>query len=399
MKRRDFLLTAFGAAALQRCSWAADLPRDVTIARIVGFTLPTKRNKIAGKNSHLDVHGDRSGDRMVRLFTNAGLEGLGNCRADEKALASLLGKDPFALYQPSERRMTGPLGVGTMPLWDLAGKALKKPAWELLGGAGPERVPVYDGSIYMQDLLPQHADRWADRFKVEIDMGMGLGHRAFKIKIGRGFKWMPQEAGDARDAEVVQLIRRHAGPDVVLGVDSNNGHDLARTKRFLEAVPGANLAFLEEMFPENIEQYTDLRRFLADRRLKALIADGENWGAPEDARPFVDAKVVDVYQGDMNRFGFEGVLAAAALAAGQGFTIGPHNWGSLVGFYMQLHAGRAVPNFYRAEHDPLESDVLLADAYVIREGRVYVPDAPGFGLAIDEAQFAATIKPAFDLKA
>ena len=68
--------------------------------------------------------------------------------------------------------MTGPLGNGTMPLWDLAGKSLRTPAYKLLGGAGQEKVPVYDGSIYFADLLPQYADRWQDRFKEEIDMGL-----------------------------------------------------------------------------------------------------------------------------------------------------------------------------------------------------------------------------------
>ena len=44
--------------------------------------------------------------------------------------------------------MVSPLGTGTMPLWDLIGRALGKPAYQLLAGAGPGRVPVYDGSIY-----------------------------------------------------------------------------------------------------------------------------------------------------------------------------------------------------------------------------------------------------------
>lgn len=106
-----------------------------------------ERHKLVGKNSRLGVHGKRAADRMVRLFTNAEVEGIGNCRAGQSALAQLLGKNPFDFYKGANRRMTGPLGTGTMPLWDLIGKILKKPVYELLGGAGPKRVPVYDGSI------------------------------------------------------------------------------------------------------------------------------------------------------------------------------------------------------------------------------------------------------------
>ena len=121
---------------------ADHLPRDLRITRIVGFDLITKRSKLAGKNSRLDVHGDQSRDRMVRLFTNTGVEGLGNCRAGEQALAQLLGKGPSTWYDPARRQMTCPLESQTMPLWDLAGKLLKTPVYRLLGGAGAERVPV-----------------------------------------------------------------------------------------------------------------------------------------------------------------------------------------------------------------------------------------------------------------
>src|SRR5262245_15166638 len=205
MHRRTFF-SSLAVAALARAVRAADPPRDIRITRAVAFDLPLRRSKVAGKNARLDVHGDRATDRMVRLFTNSGVEAVGNCRADEKAVREVIGKDPFVLYRGDEKRMTA-LGPGTMPLWDLLGKLVKKPVYELLGGAGPERVPVYDGSIYFADLLPEYADKWQDRFREEIDMGQKIGHRAFKIKIGRGSKWMKRDEGDARDVDVVKLTR------------------------------------------------------------------------------------------------------------------------------------------------------------------------------------------------
>ncbi len=76
-----------------------------------------------------------------------------------------------------------------MPLWDLAGKVLKKPVYELLGGAGPQRVPVYDGSIYFSDLLPQYSHKPLDRFKEEIDMGMAmLTNHSLKLKQSAYFR-------------------------------------------------------------------------------------------------------------------------------------------------------------------------------------------------------------------
>jgi L-alanine-DL-glutamate epimerase-like enolase superfamily enzyme len=81
-----------------------------------------------------------------------------------------------------------------------------------------------------------------------------------------------------------------------------------------------------------------------------------------------------------------------------GGAIAPHTWGTLCGFYAQLHVARAIPNFYSGEQDPLSSDVIIADGYTIKDGKCSVPDAPGFGLKLDPAKLA-DVKPLFDLKA
>jgi len=373
MHRRQFLGSVAAAALLGRVARAESIPADLKITRIIGFDLISRRSKLAGKNARRDVHGSSARDRMVRLMTNIGG------------------------FDPASRQIVSPLGRRTMVLWDLAGKLLEKPVYRLLGAAEGGRVPVYDGSIYFADLLPQYAPRWRDRFKEEIDMGLRAGHRAFKVKIGRGNKWMDREAGDARDVEVLDTIREHAGDDVLLGVDANNGYDLDGAKRFLDRSSGLRLAFFEEPFPEEVRQCLELKRFIADRGWKTLLADGEGQDELAAYRPLVDAKAVDVLQGDMNSFGIELTLAEAAMARPQGILIAPHNWGSLLGFYQQLQMGLAVPNFYRAENDPLSTDVLVADGYKIDDGLCSVPDTPGFGLAIDQRKFQR-VRVNFDLR-
>lgn len=397
MHRRKFIAAAaaLSAATLR----ASELPDDMHITRVVGFDLTSRRNKLAGKNARLDVHGNRGHDRMLRIYTNAGLEGIGNSGISAETAAGLLGKNPFDFHEPSQRRVTGPFGAGTMPLWDLLGKALKKPVYELLGGEGFDKVPAYDGSIYFADLLPQYADRWANRFREEIDLGLSLGHRAFKIKLGRGYKWMPRAEGNRRDVEVVKLIRKHVGADALLGVDANNGYDLAGAKRLLDELADEELAFAEELFPETVDECLELKDFIRQRGWRTLVADGETQHELSAYQPFMDADAIDVFQGDMNHFGIDGILSEAAMAKPRGGRIAPHNWGSLVGFYMELHVGRAVSNFYRAEHDPLASDAIVADGYRINDGLVTVPDTPGFGLSIDESAFAREARVRFDVKA
>jgi L-alanine-DL-glutamate epimerase-like enolase superfamily enzyme len=401
IRRRDFLaVTAAYAVAgsSRRESAAGDIPRDIRITRVVGFDLVSRRPKLVGKNSRLDVHGDQATDRMVRLYTNAGLEGVGNCRGEKAELSSLIGKRLVELYEPGSRSMKA-LGAGTMPLWDLVGKALGEPAYELLGGKGPERVPVYDGSIYFADLLPEKASRPLDRFKEEIDMGRRLGHRAFKIKIGRGAKWMEAQAGYERDKAVLRTIRSHAGPDAVLGVDANNGYDLASTKRLLSEMPDFEFAFVEEMFPEKVDDCLALKAFIREQGWQTLVADGETQSELAVFKPFIERRAIDVLQGDMNHFGLEGILTEAEMAKPAGIQIAPHNWGSLMGFYMQLHVGRAITNLYMAENDPLTNDVIVGEGFEIKDGACSVPALPGFGLKIDEEKFRSQAKVRFDLRA
>ena len=95
MRRREFLTTLAASALLSRVLRAADLPPDLKVTRVIGFDVVSQRSKVAGKNSRLDVHGDKATDRMLRIETNMDVVGIGNCRADEAAARKLLGRNPF----------------------------------------------------------------------------------------------------------------------------------------------------------------------------------------------------------------------------------------------------------------------------------------------------------------
>src|SRR6478672_9139017 len=102
--RREMLIgcAACAAAALAAVPLlAADMPDDLRITRVVAFDLPSKRNKVAGKNARLDVHGDSAVDPMLRIYTRApGVEGVGVCRAGKDDVAKLLGQNPAQFFDP-----------------------------------------------------------------------------------------------------------------------------------------------------------------------------------------------------------------------------------------------------------------------------------------------------------
>lgn len=398
MQRREFIGAVAGTGLLWKAGWAKELPDDLKVTRVVGFDLHTRRVKHVGKNAVRGDHGAGGMDRMVRLETNTGHQAVGRCWRDQKDVVQLLGQNPFDWFDEDSRRFTSPLGRRTMVLWDLAGKVLDKPVYSLLGGEQNRPVPVYDGSFYFSDLMPTYENRWVDRFKEELDDSLERGHRATKVKIGRGHQWMDRTAGDERDIAVLRLLRGHAGDELVIGVDANNSMTPESAKVFLKQTADLNLAFLEEPFREDAKQSRELKEFIASKGMRTLLADGEGVDDEASYRPIVDAKAVDILQGDMYSLGIEGIRAEAAMAEPAGIQIAPHNWSSLLSLFMQVHTGLSVSNFYRAEMDPLSTDVLVYDGYRIQNGRCSVPDEPGFGLSIDEEKFSR-VKVNFDVRA
>jgi L-alanine-DL-glutamate epimerase-like enolase superfamily enzyme len=195
----------------------------------------------------------------------------------------------------------------------------------------------------------------------------------------------------------MRTIRDHAGPEVRIGVDANDGYQLDGAKRFVEAIGELDIVFTEEMFPETVEECLELKAFFRQHHWSTLLADGEGQQQIEGFQPFIAAQAMDILQGDMRHFGFADTLQVAEWARPQGIWIAPHNWGSLIGYYMQLHVGRAIANFFAAENDPLATPVLIADGYAIANGLATVPGAPGFGLSVNERAFGREAKVRFEL--
>ena len=192
---------------------------------------------------------------------------------------------------------------------------------------------------------------------------------------------MPSAAGLTRDIQVVRAIRSHVGPDIKLMVDSNNGYDLATTKRFLEEAD-IEFFFVEEMFPESVDEDLELKEWIHSRGWATLVADGESARELDHFTPYIQRGAFDVLQGDMRRFGFTELRNLARQAAPAGVSLAPHNWGSYLGGFMQVVLGRGIPNLIMAEQDPAQTDLFDASAFELRDGRMRAPDTPGCGLVL-----------------
>ncbi len=389
MDRRQFLSAAATLPVAAACGSAEPKSDDLKkfkITRIMGFRHVCPRPKLVGKNSRLDVHGRQTAEHVLRISTDQGIEGIGIGNPTTETARKLLGDTLDEYWKPGVGTVS-PLDRADHALYDLIGKALNVPAWKLLGGQGPKEVPIYDGGIYFNDLLPEFQERGVARLVEEVADSLKAGHRAFKIKVGRGFKWMEKEAGFKRDVEVVQAIRKLVGKDVKLMVDANNGYDLDTTKKWLDAV-GDDLFFVEEMFSEDVKQDRELKEFLHKKGWKTLVADGENAREVELFDPFIESGTLDVLQPDIRAFGLTKQWELSRKAAAKpGITLAPHNWGSHLGLHMQLVLARGIPNFLIAEEDRSTSDLFDTSAFVFKDGKMTVPDLPGCGLKLREKVF------------
>lgn len=388
MKRRTFLHAAMAMPMLGAAAAANDDLKSHRIVNITGFVHQCPRPKFVGKNARLDDHGDHTSDRVLRLTTNQGVVGFGSGHLNEGDARKILGQRVDQLWTDGVGS-TGALGRADHALFDLVAKIRGVPAWKLIGTDGAEWTDIYDGSIYFSDLMPAYQSDGVGRLVRELEEGIERGFRAFKIKVGRGHKWMPKPEGFARDVAVVRALRKAAGPEIRLMVDANNGFTLDETLKWLDEVGDTNLYFVEEMFPEDVEQDRALKHHIREKGWKTLVADGESAGEIEHFEPFLRAKVLDVLQPDIRALGLSKQLAMSKRmsALDPDARLAPHNWGSYLGQFMQLVLARGIGNFSMAEVDTSASDLFDDSAFTRKDGKVRAPDIPGCGLAMREDVF------------
>ena len=366
-----------------------------TITAIEWGCLEGRRPRIAGSNARLGEHGDRVQVPLARLTTQDGASGFGICRAGRERASELLGRSLSGLFAEGGVVREEWLAF-EYPLWDLAGRLANRPVYALAAEAAglpvpaSLRVPCYDTSLYLDDLHLASDDEAAALLASEAMDGYAMGHRAFKIKVGRGARWMPPEAGMHRDIAVIRAVRDAVGPEAALLLDANNGCNLNLTKQVLAATADCRIHWMEEAFHEDDVLYRDLKDWLKAEGLATLIADGEGEASPSLLRWACEG-LIDVVQYDIFGYGLSRWLPLGKRLDEWGVGSAPHHYGGHLGNHLSCHLAPALRGFTFAEWDEAVTPGLDTAGYVLEDGSVSVPDAPGFGLALDEASFARAV--------
>ncbi|MCZ6678248.1 MAG: mandelate racemase [Candidatus Poribacteria bacterium] len=368
--------------------------KDSKIARIEWARLTGQRPRKAGCNSRLGEHGQQVSPPIARITTDDGATGFGSSRLTEEQATTLVGSRLSEAFD-SEKGATEQFRVLDYPLWDLAGQLAGKPVYALLGAQtdddGVFRARCYDTSLYIDDLHLEDEGEAAALIASEALEGAARGHKAFKIKVGRGAMHMPVEAGTRRDIRVIHAVREAVGADAKILLDANNGYNLNLTKRVLGETADVGVYWMEEAFHEDARLYANLKEWLNAQGLETRIADGEG-DASRHLLEWAQQGLIDIVQYDIFHPGFTRWCELGPQLDEWNVGSAPHHYGGHYGHYVSCHLAAAIRGFEYVEWDEADTPGLDASEYSIADGHVNVSQLPGFGLKLDEEIYARAVK-------
>lgn len=322
---------------------------------------------------------------FVKVYTDDGVTGIGECsgwpRVTETAVRDLehilVGQDPAHIERLWQRMhlammghgQTGVLGYGAlsgldMALWDIKGKVLSTPVWNLLGGKVRDRVRAYSHASTVENALDLVA----------------RGYTAIKT------------GGVADPLGKLADLRAALGDDIDLMVDLHGPPWLTSA----DAI--AMCRELEQFKPLFVEEPVAPEDIAGMRRVRdhtsVPLAAGERLAGLFGQRALIEDGLVDVIQPDTGRSGgLTQLRKIAALAEAHFVGVAPHA-GTLgpVAEVAAVHFLASIPNaliLERFEDDWPGKQSVIINPLVCRDGHLQVPDLPGLGVDIDEDFVAA----------
>ena len=297
---------------------------------------------------------------------------------------ALLGEDPLDVERLWHKMYRGLIYFGRrgiaihaisgldIALWDIKGKALGKPVFELLGAPQRDRVRAYASR-----LMPDTAAEVTDAVAELRDKGFTA------VKLG----WGPLGQDPRRDVELAAAAKAAAGAEVEIMIDAGLGY-VADAKTAIDVAreyEQLGIYWLEEPFePDEYEAYAELADTV-DIRVTAGEQDVTWWGF----RELIDRAHVDVVQPDVTRCGgITETIRIAELARSRGIETVPHAWKSGIIKAASLHCNAVMPDGIWQEYcvadTPINTSLTVQRLPIEADGCVAVPTAPGLGVDLDE---------------
>lgn len=356
------------------------------IANIEAYSVQMSYPRLVGKNSRGGVHGRGPNVGICTVYTDQGAYGWGIFGGGTKRAKSLLekykGRAVSELFDPA----IGIIDNGVMELdfvlHDLAGVILDIPVYKMLGSNGPMRTNCYSGMIYFDDLEPPDNPVGIDQVLQNCQQDIALGYRQLKVKIGRGNKWMEPWIGMQQDIEVTRQIHK-AFPEITILVDGNDGFTVDSFTTYLNGIKDVDLFWIEEPFVENYEGLLKLRHWLNRHGKKTLLADGEARPDHEMLFELIRKKTLDVYLSDIQGYGFTPWRSLMPQLKKLKCQASPHAWGHILKTIYTSHLSAGLGNVVTIEGVTCQCDSVDFGMNILRDGKLQVSPAPGFGMALN----------------
>jgi len=355
------------------------------------------------RTAQVRVHGLQT---HIRVYTDQGLYGQGEATdADVGTVALvnqfrrfLIGQDPLNVDALWEKIRVSGIFAGAqggqyvtalsgleIALWDLAGKALGLPVYQLLGGKFRDKVRIYCDSD-MEDPMSAEATRKMAWIKEQgfTAMKIDLDDASDPNRFDR-VNWTANNAEVDRMVMWVKHVRESIPSGMELACDMHGRYDAGTAKRVAKELEPFRLLWLEEVVPaEDIDAMADVRHSTS-----TPIAAGENLYMRWGYRELLDKNAVDIIQPDIQKTGglSEG-RKVANLAQTYYVPVAPHCVVSPIGLMSTAHVCASIPNFLVCEWHWINFPELwknwVKEGEIIQRGYVTVTDKPGIGVEMNE---------------
>ena len=335
---------------------------------------------------------------FVKVYTDEGICGVGEATLEykEKALFGavehikeyLVGKNPLeiekhwhAIYRDAYWRggavLMSALSAVEMALWDILGKNLGVPVYQLLGGKVHEKVRIYVNGWFSGAKEPEE---FAEKAKIAKERGV------------TAMKWDPfgksylniSNSDLNKAIRCVGAVREAVGDSVDLLIEGHGRFNIPTAVKIAKELEQFKPMFFEEPVPpDNL----DALREVKDRSPVAISA-GERLYTRWDYRPMFDKMAADYIQPDISHAG--GIMELKKIAAeaeSRYIPFAPHNPSGPVANAATLQLAATCPNFEILEI--MYSDVewradVTNESLEYSDGYITIPDSPGLGIEIDE---------------
>jgi L-rhamnonate dehydratase len=361
-----------------------------------------------------DLDGSRE-TVVVRVVDEEGRAGIGETDAPIGAVRELvlqedvfawsrglrnavLGADPFEIVALNRRLYEetiyhGRRGLGIhalsaldIALYDLVGKQLERPAYQLLGGARREAITPY-ATIWPGGVKGRTLEQMMEAIGAQFRRALELGFTAVKMELVFG-----DLASDHEIVECIREGRRLLGDDVRLALDFGyRWHDWRSALWVLNRTEDCDIYFAEATL-----QHDDLEGHAClAARAETRIAGAEFAATVHECREWLERGQVDVLQPDVNRCGgLTELRRIAELAALHGRLVVPHGWKTGITAAAQRHFQAATENAPIVEmlspelyESPLRAGLVRPEPE-ISGGRIPLPTEPGLGIELVEEAVA-----------